>query len=128
MKDPGTSRFSSRLIMGIAAILVGIGLLLANLDMLPSDQIFRWWPLLLVALAVGRFLDRGLVWSTGGHVLLWIGVIGLLGETGHDGIIHDWWPMILVYFGALVAVRSFVPRPPKPGKPEILNVTDETKP
>ncbi len=128
MSQSGTTRFSFRLILGLAAILLGTALLLENLNMLPSDQVFRWWPLLLLALAAGRFLDRGFIWGTGGHVLLWIGIVGLLGETGHDGIIHRWWPMILVYFGALLALRTFVPRPPKPDKSEILNTSKETQP
>lgn len=128
MSGSGTSRFSFRLILGFVAILVGMALLLGNLNLLPSDQVFRWWPLLLLALAAGRFLDRGFIWGTGGHVLLWVGVLGLLGESGHEEIIHRWWPMVLVYFGALMAVRSFVPRPPKPSKSEILNSTKETQP
>lgn len=128
MSEPGYSRFSFRLILGLIAILLGTALLLENLNMLPSDQVFRWWPLLLIALAAGRFLDRGFIWGTGGHVLLWIGIAGLLGETGHEEIIHRWWPMILVYFGALMAIRSFIPRPPKPCKAEILNTTKETQP
>src|SRR5512140_3351454 len=102
MKDRSGSRFSFRLILGLAAIAVGAALLLDNLKMLPSDQVFRWWPLLLLALAAARFLDRGLVWGTGGHVLLWLGALGLLGETGRDDLIQRWWPMILVYFGGLL--------------------------
>jgi len=128
MSRPGYSHFSFRLILGLVAILVGAAILLQNMNLLPSDQVFRWWPLLLLALAAGRFLDRGFIWGTGGHVLLWVGVLGLLGETGHEELIHRWWPMILVYFGALMAIRSFVPRPPKPGKSEILNTTKETQP
>jgi hypothetical protein len=125
MSEPGRSHFSSRLILGIVAILIGTALLLENLNMLPSDQVFRWWPLLLLALAFGRFMDRGFIWGTGGHVLLWVGILGLLGESAHDEIIYRWWPMILVYFGLLVAIRSFVPRPPKHCKAEILNHSKE---
>ncbi len=128
MSGPNPSRYSFRLILGLVAIVIGTALLLENLNLLPSDQLFRWWPLLLLALALGRFLDRGFVWGTGGHVLLWIGILGLLGETGHDEITQRWWPMILVYFGALVALRSFIPKPPKPCKPEILTPTKETQP
>ncbi len=114
MSGSGYFRYSSRLIFGIAAIVVGTALLLDNLHMFPSEQVFRWWPLLLLALAAGHFLNRGFIWSTSGHVLLWIGVLGLLGETGHDEWTQRWWPMILVYFGILMALRSFFPRPPKP--------------
>lgn len=128
MSAPNGPRFSFRLALGLVAIAVGTALLLDNMSLLPSEQIFRWWPLLLLALAAGRFVDRGFIWGTGGHVLLWVGILGLLGESGHDEIIQRWWPMILVYFGALMALRSFVPRPPKPLKPEILNSTHETQP
>lgn len=128
MSEPHGSRFSFRLMLGIVAILIGAALLLENLEMLPSEQIFRWWPLLLLALAVGKFLDRGFVWATAGHVLLWVGILGLLGESGHDEITQRWWPMILVYFGALVAIRSLIPRPPNPLKSEILKNTRETQP
>lgn len=128
MSESGYSRFSFRLTLGVVAIVVGTALLLVNLNMLPPVQVYRWWPLLLLALAAGRFLDRGFIWGTGGHVLLWIGVVGLLGETDHDEIIQRWWPMILVYFGGLIALRSFFPRPPKLCKSEILNKPKETQP
>ena len=128
MSEVGPSRFSFRIILGTAAIVLGAALLLDNLEMLPSYQVFRWWPLLLLALAAGRFLDRGVIWSTGGHVLLWIGVLGLLGESGHDELIQRWWPLILVYFGVLVAIRSFVPKPPKPAKLRSSSQPKETQP
>ena len=121
------SHISFRLILGLVAIAVGTALVLENLHMLPTEQVFRWWPLILLALALGKFLDRGFIWSTGGHILLWVGVLGLLGELGHDEIIHRWWPMILIYFGTLVAVRSFIPRPPKRGKSEILSESEGTQ-
>ena len=128
MSASAGSRFSFRIILGLVAIVAGTTLLLENLNMLPSEQVFRWWPLLLLALAAGRFIDRGFIWGTAGHVLLWVGILGLLGESGHDAIIQRWWPMILVYFGLLTALRSFVPRPPKPCKSETLNKTQETQP
>ena len=128
MREHGNSRFSFRIMLGISAIVAGTALLIVNLNMMPSVEVFRWWPLLLLALAMGRFLDRGFIWGTGGHVLLWIGILGLLGETGHDELTHRWWPLILVYFGVLVALRSFVSRPPKPSKSEILNHSKEMQP
>ena len=128
MSEAGYSRFSFRLILGTAAIVVGTALLLDNLGMLPSYQVFRWWPLLLLALAVSKFMDQGFIWSTGGHALFWLGVLGLLGESGHDQIIHRWWPIILVYFGALVAIRSFVPKPQKPAKLRSSSQPIETQP
>ena len=127
MREPGSSQFSFRLILGLAAIAVGTALVLENLRILPAVEVFRWWPLLLLALAAGRFLDRGFVWGTAGHVLLWVGIFGLLGESGHDEIIQRWWPLLLVYFGALLALRSFVPRPPKRCKSEILNPPEATR-
>ena len=124
MSETKSSLISFRLILGLVAIVVGTALVLENLHMLPTEQVFRWWPLILLALAAGKFLDRGLIWSTSGHILLWAGVLGLLGELDHDEIIHRWWPMILIYFGALMAVRSFVPRPPKYCKSGILSESE----
>ena len=128
MSEASSSRFSFRLILGFVAIVIGTALLLENLNLLPSEQVYRWWPMLLLALAAGRFLDRGFIWGTGGHVLLWIGILGLLGECDHDEIIQRWWPMILVYFGALMALRAVVPQSPKLPDSEILNNSKETQP
>lgn len=121
MSETRKSPFSFRLILGLGAIAVGIALVMENLHVLPAEAIFRWWPLLLLALAAGKFLDQGIVWSTGGHILLCVGAFGLLGELGHEDLIERWWPLILIYFGALMAIRSFMPRPRKICKPEMLN-------
>lgn len=128
MSHPRPSPVSFKLILGLVAIALGTALCLENLNLISEVAIYRWWPLLLILLAFGRFWDRGFIWSTGGHILLIVGTVFLMGQNGYDHLMGRWWPLLLIYFGILVAVRSFIPRPPKRCKSELFPDPKATQP
>lgn len=99
---------SARLWFGIAILSLGILWTLDNLDILESEPILGWWPLLLIAFGVSNLLrkdqPRMLVAS-----FLWIffGML-LLGKT-QDVIpwnLFELWPVILILFGAAIVYRA----------------------
>jgi len=99
---------SARLWFGIAILSLGILWTLDNLDILESEPILGWWPLLLIAFGVSKLLQkdqpRMLVAS-----MLWIffGVL-LLGRT-QDIIpwnLFELWPVLLILFGAAIVYRA----------------------
>jgi predicted membrane protein len=94
--------FSGQAIMGAAAVLIGIFLLLDNFDVLDARLYLRFWPLILVVFGGGRILysSHGGGRFVGGVIAL-IGVFLLVRELGVTSLgLHELWPLILVLMGA----------------------------
>jgi predicted membrane protein len=92
---------SGQAIMGGAAVLIGIFLLLDNFDVLDARLYLRFWPLVLVVFGAVRFLhsSHGGGRFVGGVIAL-IGAILLIRELGVTSIgFHELWPLILVLVG-----------------------------
>ena len=92
---------SGQAIMGGAAVLIGIFLLLDNFDVLDARLYLRFWPLVLVVFGAVRFLHSS---HRGGRfvggVIALIGAILLIRELGVTSIgFHELWPLILVLVG-----------------------------
>ena len=92
---------SGQAIMGGAAVLIGVFLLLDNFDVLDARAYLRFWPLILVALGVVRMMHAG---QRGGRfvgaVFILIGGILMVRELGFTYIgFHELWPLILVLLG-----------------------------
>jgi predicted membrane protein len=92
---------SGQAIMGGAAVLIGIFLLLDNFDVLDARLYLRFWPLVLVAFGGARILyssHRGGRFV--GGVIALIGAILLVRELGVTSIgFHELWPLIFVLMG-----------------------------
>lgn len=102
--DPGRAerraewRQVSRLIWGAALMLLGAGMLLERFDVLDLGPYKRYWPLLLVALGLGRLLTpsegrRGGIWYLTAGLLLLAASLGL-------APLRDSWPIFVVVLGA----------------------------
>jgi predicted membrane protein len=92
---------SGQAIMGGAAVLIGIFLLLDNFDVLDARLYLRFWPLVLVVFGAVRFLHSS---HRGGRfvggVIALVGAILLIRELGVTSIgFHELWPLILVLVG-----------------------------
>ena len=92
---------SGQAIMGGAAVLIGIFLLLDNFDVLDARLYLRFWPLVLVVFGGVRILyssNRGGRFA--GVVIALIGAVLLVRELGVTSIgFHELWPLILVLIG-----------------------------
>ena len=92
---------SGQAVMGGAAVLIGIFLLLDNLDVLHARLYLRFWPLILVAIGAVRIANSG---HRGGRfvglVLILVGGVLLIRELGFTYIgFQELWPLILVVLG-----------------------------
>ena len=86
---------------GLLVITVGVVFLLDNLDVIESEQLFRFWPVILIVAGVKHLWgsrDRGTVFW--GAVLTGAGGL-LLIQSLHvvDFDVWDLWPLILVAIG-----------------------------
>ncbi len=93
---------------GVALILAGL-LLLA--DRVAPDLALRigpWWPLLLVVLAVGRLIDRG-IFHVGSHILIGLSLVLLAASHQRMELVEQYWPLGLVWLGLVITGRAFYP-------------------
>jgi len=81
-------------------ILIGLAFLLDHLGIISIDNLWRFWPLLLVLTGVINFVSQRRTW---GALLMFAGALLQLNELG---ITHfGWaalWPMTLIAFGVFV--------------------------
>ena len=98
--------------LGTGVFLILLGLLLAwnQWNHAPFHDFGRYWPLILIALAVGKFVDRGLL-SSGGHWMLLVGLYFELQANGQHELLHRFWPLGLVWIGLIMTLRALSPRP-----------------
>jgi len=104
------------LFTGVVIALVGLVILLDNLNIVAASRLYRFWPLILIACGLMYFFSRGSrVW--GAIVILF----GVLLQLDRLAVIHLTWGMIwglgwiavgvAVMWGSLVAGRLRLPKP-----------------
>ena len=101
----------SHLIIGLAIVAVGVGLLLDNMGIIRIGEIWQYWPVILIAIGLAKVMETP--WSGG---KLWGGLLVLLGcgfLADNFHIIHFGieviWPLIIIYFGAMMLWRGLNP-------------------
>lgn len=106
----GRPRIGGRLVFGLAVTTLGVLWTLDNLFGIDSDSIISWWPLLLVGFGLMKLTGVGTDKRTiPGAIFLAAGLL-LLGNKlrlpwWHVGI-ADLWPLMLIFFGVSVVLRS----------------------
>jgi predicted membrane protein len=109
MVEVRVGRLSGRLFLGLVVIALGALWTLDNLDILDSEPILRWWPLLIVAVGLGKMLGVGTTRNTAaGTVLLIVGAWLLAGGLGAHWVdLSLLWPVVLVVIGVNLVIRSY---------------------
>lgn len=100
-ENPPPSRNASRLFAGLVIIGLGALALLDNFGILHIPRIWRFWPLILIALGFSRLLQpRGSRGRAGGIVLSGLGLWLLLENLGlWPYSLAELWPLIVVAVG-----------------------------
>jgi len=96
-----------------ALILIGIGVffLLTENHVIEAQELWRFWPLILVAVGVTRMTARGPSSRFAGALLIMLGLIFETAEFGWFGLRwHTMWPLMLIGLGLLMLWRNLTPR------------------
>jgi predicted membrane protein len=104
MEDKASRRPTPQLVFGIIVIIVGVLITLDNLNILAAGELFRWWPLALMALGlVQLFESESAGRRMAGALLLGIGSLFLL-DRMHvlHFVFRELWPLILVMIGIVI--------------------------
>ena len=84
-------------------ILIGAGVVLLVSDF--HDLVRVWWPMILVAIGAPRLFRRDTLWSG-----LWLIAIGVWFQSVRlhlfDLTFRNSWPLLLIVFGAGIALRA----------------------
>jgi predicted membrane protein len=108
---------------GIVLVLFGTVILLDHMGVIYSDRLWRYWPALLIAAGVVRFLEAcNRAFSV---LLILVGGLLLLGNLGYVRLTwSEVWPIILIGAGlALIWSRFEMPKlpPMSSGGPNTIN-------
>jgi hypothetical protein len=95
----------------IGAILAGIGvlLLLQNLGILVVDDLWEYWPVILIVAGGSRLMSA---WDLGGRIfggiVLFVGGVFLLRNLGllHGNVWAYFWPVMLIAIGLGLLIRA----------------------
>jgi predicted membrane protein len=105
------------------ALILGLGIvfLLGNMGVLDVGYVFRFWPLILVAVGLFKLVESGDNYAHSSGIF-WI-VVGGLFFLGNIGLLRDaldnFWPVILIGVGSLMLWRSvLIKRPPNTYTPD----------
>lgn len=113
--------FSAKLVFGLVVIAAGLILLVDSLRWYDAWHLLAWWPVALAAFGLARLVQDGPL-SLRGHIWLGFALAGFISQFGPWGLLERWWPVFLVWLGAVVTLRAVFPqmkpaRRPKPGSP-----------
>jgi hypothetical protein len=101
-------RREGRVFTGVVFLIIGIVLLLGNLNVLEIRPLLsQWWPLILVIVGIKHLLNlRGTTAWLGGLFWIGTGALFLASTLGyiHIAITSVIWPLMLIWFGVLVVV------------------------
>ncbi len=103
---------TSQLAWGGVLLLLGSAMLLSNLDVFDLGSLWRHWPLIVVAMGIGKLIssetprERGnALWWLFIGAWLYISVLRVFGFGFHDS-----WPILLIGIGISMVAKSFYRR------------------
>jgi predicted membrane protein len=105
-------------LLGLAFVVIGVLVLLANLGRLPFDlDIKHWWPLILIVLGLLHLYNNRNIFDFPGLFLVMLGVIFLLATLGRICWSDVWrfWPLALILLGVSIIFRRHPLPPPLSG-------------
>lgn len=107
MKTTSFPIIGARLVFGLFVLIVGILILLQNLDVVNIGTVLSYWPVIFIILGFITYYRHrsigGIIWGT---ILIAIGVGILAPKFGIEIDIFDYWPLILVLIGLSMVVNS----------------------
>jgi predicted membrane protein len=113
MNNEATFRITPRLIIGFGILALGMLWTLDNLDVLQSEPITRWWPVVLVLIGIVKLFD-GRASRIPGALLILVGGL-LLFDKAHliDFDLGDLIPLAIALIGAKLIWEAVTRRRPR---------------
>ncbi len=110
-EEKSTLRFTPRLALGLAVILVGVLFTLDNLDIMDAGSLWDYWPLVFVVFGLAKMVDapRTGSWISGAFFVLlggWWIAYNLAFVDIHP---IDLWPILLIVGGLHLVRRAMAP-------------------
>ncbi|HEX7831725.1 MAG TPA: DUF5668 domain-containing protein [Thermoanaerobaculia bacterium] len=102
-----------KLVIGLVLIVVGVAGFLGTIDVLHFRDIWRLWPVLLIAIGLGNEVEsiRNRR-NNNGWILIAIGTWFLIGNFDIFGLSHGRaFPVVIVIAGASMALHALIDRP-----------------
>ena len=112
MAKPESSLFNTRLIVGVAVILVGVLFTLDNLGVMETGELFLYWPVVLILIGFTRLPSR----DAGELTFALVAIGGGLWILFYNLEITDlepwgfFWPAVLILIGVNLAIGALRPR------------------
>jgi predicted membrane protein len=108
MEKRSSYHLGSQLVLGSIVVLLGVVFTLDNLNILDAGEFLQFWPVLLIICGLYRIVvcetPAGKIWGA-----LWVLIGGIL-LLNKLYVIHvyfwDLWPLILVFIGVSLMLRS----------------------
>lgn len=106
---PSKHSTTGALVLGLGLIALGLVHGLKALGYLDLEGLLFFWPTALLVLALVSFVRRGFLTFTG-HLIL-LGAVALqLREMGHRDLLHQGWPVVLIWLGLVQVLRALFHR------------------
>lgn len=107
MKNKNLNFITTRFIIACAIVIIGIILLLGNLDILYPSYYLRYWPVIIIIIGINYLLqDKSKHGKRWGWILTILGTILLLNRIFTQFSLWDYWPLILIALGVSMLLRS----------------------
>ena len=105
----GRRRGFGTAILGIGVLAVGAILLLDNFGIVEGENLFAYWPVLLILVGISHFVrPEGSRRYLAGSIFTFVGMVILLSNLGFIRFgIWDLWPVILVIAGLSLILKPF---------------------
>lgn len=103
------SPISTRLILGVGITIIGVALLLDQLDLIDADRLTRFWPIIMIAIGLKVLSEAARTgrWF-GGAVITLLGCIFLGNELDLFDIgVGELWPLFIILAGLGILSRGF---------------------
>lgn len=101
-------RITPQIVVGLGIVAMGLLLTAGNLGWVEAYDLWRYWPLVIIAGGLAKFLTASTTAGrVAGTVFMVIGALWL-GDNFHvlRFRVWDWWPLLFVFLGLRLILRS----------------------
>lgn len=108
MATNGSFRMTPQFVLGLLIVLLGVVFTLDNLEIVEARQYLHYWPALLVVFGLAKLSQPTSSGKFFGALLTLVGSLMLLDRLDLIRFrLGDWWPVILIFIGGSMLIKSW---------------------